>query len=257
MYLETFGARQESFLVQFSVKLRKFLSAENPSLPPDVGNNPSENPAIDDSPFIFRTAPSCLYDLTDDPFIFGPISIPSHWPSAILSIPEVESLDDSLPFLDFTAVSQDSPLLKVILTVNDEYIVLTSRGFLHPLSGLTRGPVSIQVQSVDPDGPIVLGIRWFRKVEVNEVVRRTISGPRASDPPVERRALSGICPFSRRVITCPVRGVNCGHWECFDLIPWVIAGAHTGTWACPICHVQIKADELRFDPGFLVNVSGY
>jgi hypothetical protein len=255
IYLETFGTHQESLLVQFSVKLRKFLSIDNPSNPPDSPSDQSEAPLSDISELLFKTAPSCLYDLCEEPFIFGPVSIPAHWPSEILSIPGLEFEDDSLPFVDFAAVSQNSKLVKVIITINDEYVVLNSKALLHPLSRLKNGPIAIQVQSVDSDGPIVMGIRWFRKVAVSEVIRRTIGGVRAEDPPIRRPMWSGVCPFSRRVITCPVRGVNCAHWQCFDLLPWVIDGDNTGNWKCPICHLPIKADELRFDPGFLLNVS--
>jgi hypothetical protein len=256
MYLETFGTRQESFLVQFSVKLRKFLASEEPGAGPDDPEDFPETTPDDISRMIFQNAPSCLYDLTCDPFVFGPVPVPARWPSAILVVAQIEIPDDRLPFLDFAAADTHAPLQKVILTVNDEYVALTDHHFLHPLPALGKGEVAIQVQSADPDQPLVFGIRWFRKVTIEEVVKRTVEGPRAADPPVERPTMSGICPFSRRVITCPTRGVQCGHWQCFDLMPWIIAGAHTNSWSCPICHLPIKSNELRFDPQFLMNITG-
>jgi hypothetical protein len=66
-----------------------------------------------------------------------------------------------------------------------------------------------------------------RKVGIEEVMRRTVEGLRATDPPVECPIMSGICSFSRRVITCPTRGTQCGHWQCFDFMPWIVAVAHT------------------------------
>jgi hypothetical protein len=256
MYLETFGTRQESFLVQFSVKLRKFLAPEEPGIGTDAADEPPESAPNDISRLIFQSTPSCLYDLACDPFVFGPVPIPARWPSAVLAIAQIDVPDDRLPFLDFAAADTGSILSKVILTVNDEYVALTDRNFLHPLPALGKGDVAIQVQSADPDGALVFGIRWFTKVAIDEVVRRTVHGPRATEVPVERPVMSGICPFSRTIITCPARGAQCGHWECFDLRPWIVAGAHTNSWACPICHLPIRANELRFDSQFLVRVTG-
>ena len=56
--------------------------------------------------------------------------------------------------------------------------------------------------------------------------------------------LSAICPLSGKPITYPVKGQNCMHDQCFDLVPFIGFSLALGEWFCPICHSPLSINEL-------------
>ena len=51
--------------------------------------------------------------------------------------------------------------------------------------------------------------------------------------------LSAICPLSGKPITYPVKGQNCMHDQCFDLVPFIGFSLALGEWFCPIFNSQL------------------
>ena len=60
---------------------------------------------------------------------------------------------------------------------------------------------------------------------------------------------STICPFSMVPITCPGRGFDCNHADCFDLREFILLQMDDN-WKCPICGNQLTFESLRFDASF-------
>ena len=69
--------------------------------------------------------------------------------------------------------------------------------------------------------------------------------------------LSAICPLSGKPIVCPVKGQNCMHEQCFDLVPFIGFSMALGEWVCPICHIPLPIDELILgqQPEFNLNTN--
>jgi len=61
--------------------------------------------------------------------------------------------------------------------------------------------------------------------------------------------LMKVCPCSLVPISCPGRGVNCLHNQCFDLIEFLSLSLENG-WHCPICGQILDYDSLRFDHSY-------
>ncbi|KAI8831258.1 hypothetical protein BC829DRAFT_116147 [Chytridium lagenaria] len=61
-----------------------------------------------------------------------------------------------------------------------------------------------------------------------------------------------LCPISRKLPTVPIRGQNCTHLECFDLVSWLSDGSRRATdFPCPICGRKLSLHLLRLDSFFL------
>lgn len=84
--------------------------------------------------------------------------------------------------------------------------------------------------------------------DVNEVIEEIIK-TRPPAPVLPKQVITYICPFSMVPITCPGRGVNCQHPQCFDIREYLLAQVD-GNWVCPICNMPITFDDLRFDTFF-------
>lgn len=84
--------------------------------------------------------------------------------------------------------------------------------------------------------------------DVNDVVKNIVLR-REPAPIVQEGTRSLLCPLSRVPITCPARGVNCNHVDCFDLRQFLMLRLSEGS-PCPICNQPLFADDLRFDPSF-------
>lgn len=59
--------------------------------------------------------------------------------------------------------------------------------------------------------------------------------------------LSLCCPIGLQKITDAVRGVNCMHLLCFDLITYLRFTRECGQWKCPICGKNCYIKDLRCD----------
>ncbi|OHT16302.1 MIZ zinc finger family protein [Tritrichomonas foetus] len=89
---------------------------------------------------------------------------------------------------------------------------------------------------------------------VNDVIREIIIHRPPAQMIMDDKEISIICPFSYVPITCPVRGENCHHSQCFDAAEYLIL-QESDIWFCPICNIPICIDSLRFDPLFFKDKS--
>ncbi|GKY98427.1 hypothetical protein MPSEU_000800200 [Mayamaea pseudoterrestris] len=62
-----------------------------------------------------------------------------------------------------------------------------------------------------------------------------------------RFTFSLLCPISKRLLTCPVRGVHCKHWQCFNLVTFLESNVAEGRqrWRCAICENFIAVEDLQ------------
>ena len=64
------------------------------------------------------------------------------------------------------------------------------------------------------------------------------------------------CPLGRGILDVPVRGPECTHMECFDMVTFVKWGIQRKKYACPVCSKVVPFfDELVPDPIFVYVLS--
>ncbi|KAJ3443199.1 zinc finger miz domain-containing protein [Anaeramoeba flamelloides] len=63
----------------------------------------------------------------------------------------------------------------------------------------------------------------------------------------ENEIISLKCPFTKKKINVPARGVGCKHMQCFDLSNFLKNAEVTKKWICPECKQQITLQNLIVD----------
>ncbi|KAI8580611.1 hypothetical protein K450DRAFT_236429 [Umbelopsis ramanniana AG] len=58
------------------------------------------------------------------------------------------------------------------------------------------------------------------------------------------------CPISLLRIKEPVKGVNCSHVECFDLVSYLCINQGLSTWKCPVCSKYTTSASIIYDEYF-------
>lgn len=61
------------------------------------------------------------------------------------------------------------------------------------------------------------------------------------------------CPVAGSRIQIPARSINCNHFECFDLMSFILLQQQATTWRCPICNETITYENLAVDD-YMVDV---
>ena len=71
----------------------------------------------------------------------------------------------------------------------------------------------------------------------------------AEDDDIEAGAatMSLKCPLSYMRITTPCRSTHCSHVQCFDAYSFFSVNEQSPSWACPVCHKNIKVEDLFMD----------
>jgi len=116
-----------------------------------------------------------------------------------------------------------------------------------PLNQISIGFVNFDcVQLPFPSQSIIVN-NYTR--DINEVINEIVFSrpPAPFVPPMNTSSL--ICPMSQVPITCPGRGAECYHSQCFDLREFLILQIGDD-WKCPICNSPIDYESLRYDPVF-------
>lgn len=254
MFLETIGPNQQNLLVQFSLKLKKLLSIENPTgedhpqseaqtslLPPDISDKLIQHP------------PSILFQNPDRPPIFGPLMIRPNFPSEMQEIPNT-GYNGYVPIFQIASVFPDQPLKNVILLINERYYTLTDQRLWFQLPTTSSKSISFVVQSVEPANiPIIAVVRPLKRTPIVTLIDEIIEkGP--PQPVTYDKPLSGICRYTKKVLQQPARGVNCTHPDCFDISGFIAFASKFERWECPICQKPLQVEDLRIDYEYLVHV---
>ena len=84
----------------------------------------------------------------------------------------------------------------------------------------------------------VIGI-WANKITIDDILRKIKGHEKFS-----YTENSSICPITKRPVSIPAKGKHCKHEEVFDLIPFLSLCMAVGEWKCPVCHSEIKIDDI-------------
>ena len=255
MYLETFGPSQQSLLVQFSLKLKRLLSTDS-SEKADAALEESPKhllpPEISDR--LFSSSPSCLFETTEHRLPFGPVMVQAKMPSEVLDFTLLNQGTGCTPVLQLAQVFPDAPLKSVTLQLSGQVCVLSEPALWLAIPEVVNKPTSLQVMEIDPPVPIIVVIRWMRRVSV-EKLKEMVIGKRGGLVDLPGPATSGICRSSRKVISAPARGTGCLHNDCFDLTAFLARASKTNDWMCPVCHKRIRPEDLRVDVKYFARMS--
>lgn len=85
--------------------------------------------------------------------------------------------------------------------------------------------------------------------DIEDLIHEVVYDRPYAEPTTTDERLSPVCPLSAVPISCPCRGENCNHRQCFDLRQ-VLTLQVESNWKCPICGSNINYQSLRFDPDF-------
>ena len=258
LFLETFCPNQQNLLFQFSLRLKKLLSIE-----PDVEQNGQNSPTQEAllppeiAEVMIKKSPSIIFVGTDKAPLFGPHMIHTPMPSEVFTVQPANQLPHSTELINFIPILQITPLMqdnenqinKIIIQINGNQLVLQAPYFWQVIPDFLTNQCSIRVMEVQPEASIILVVRFVKRLQISSIMTEVAKlGPPINAEPT--KTLNGVCPLTRKLISTPARGKNCPHADCFDLSGFLTFGFKFGTWACPICHKLIHADDLRIDPDY-------
>lgn len=68
---------------------------------------------------------------------------------------------------------------------------------------------------------------------------------------VSKVIMTLLCPLGMWRMQTPVRGINCAHLACFDMLTYVRYQREIGDWKCPVCCKDCRFEDLRIDETLL------
>lgn len=265
IFLETFGPSQQNLYLQFSLKLKKFLSVEtnidsDSHLSSESEESGQQQISSDLMERIYSTSPSCLFqpikNKDNEIYLTSPLA-----PVIIHPSNPVVQLDFTLPaasinivpILQFCPVDNQSLFIKKLtFQLCGTIITLRDNILWCDLTEYQNQDGIIEIKAINPSVPVVVLIRWMEKVSIQQL-SQTIIKDRGPAPEISINPINPpnqICPLTRKLILRPARGVNCNHPECFDLTGFLCYSIKKHIWQCPICHIDLQAEDLRIDPIF-------
>lgn len=264
IFLETFGPSQQNLYLQFSLKLKKYLSVEtnidSDSHPSSESEEPTQQVPHDLIERIYTTSPSCLFqtiqNAKNEIYLtppLGPVIVHPSNPVVQLDFTLPASPINTVPILQFSPV--DNPNLfikKLTFQLCGTIITLRDNILWCDLTEYQNQDGIIEIKAMDPSTPVVVLIRWMEKVTIQQLTQRIIEdrGPAPEIQVDPANPPSHICPLTRKLILRPARGVKCNHPQCFDLTGFLCYSIKKHIWQCPICHIDLQAEDLRIDPYF-------
>lgn len=256
IFLETFGPTQQNSLVQFSLRLKKLLSAENRS---EETEKETESPMLLLPPEIsqrFSTSPSALFEISDkDHLAYGPVMIQSKLPSEIIEFSLPPSNSKNIPILQFAPVFPDSPLKTIKIQLLTNVMELSDPALWCPVKEMVNKPITFQVLSTEPNVPIIAVVQWMKRVSLSTIVKQIFDKePLPYYQPNPGEEINGICHLTHKILTQPCRSIHCKHANCIDLTGFISASIATNVWQCPICHQSINVEDIRCDPNYFIHV---
>ncbi|WAQ89071.1 hypothetical protein PtA15_10A494 [Puccinia triticina] len=143
--------------------------------------------------------------------------------------------------------------IKLILPVQPEYLKVgyNKVAVKHSKEGRT------QMQTTKVDFSVELVTVLSEKEAFEKAIRLTCPAHRTEFLKDSSSSMSLVDPISRRVSDCPVRGVNCQHFQCFDLRNFIELHRFKSHWTCPFesCKKSCNPLELEFDNYVLENIA--
>ena len=105
--------------------------------------------------------------------------------------------------------------------------------------------------------PVYAEIHFTDPVDIDSLVKRVIEkfGPLPDMPPDPFANRN--CPITHRPIEFPGRGIDCNHFQCFDLRSYIEKSYESNQWICPVCQKQLIYENLRDDPNYYFNFIPY
>lgn len=254
VFVETFGPRQKYIIPQIQMELKLFLSDNVAQYPfPKKNKNLEPNPELIRR-ITFDDIPSFIFQKEEQiKFCFGPVIIRrSDIPSASYDFfnPEINGLH---PILNICPLNEKYILNKVVIEFNSTQLVLNDRLFWFRFPDDIRKVEKLKVLEVEPLTSVVMYVRWMNLKSIDDILKSI----KKFDPSLHSLVESNqnydykLCPFSRKIMNHPARGVNCNHKECFDLTYYLSDSLHTNKWKCPFCNNLVLAEDLRIDPTVL------
>jgi hypothetical protein len=254
IFLETFGQTQPNLLNQFSGKLKALL-AVGPEEQPGAAEAPLGPPrpeAAAAAPRVPAGSPSCLFEATGAVFPFGPL---------LIQIPQMLGYQhpftlplppgDFVPILQFASVAAGVPIRKLSIQIGGVFTTFVDGVLWLDVSEFVNRQAVVQVLQADPPVSVVAFIRWMQRVPLSDLAQRILTEREFAVPHGHARVRpNGVCPLTRKLIARPARGVKCAHDDCFDLTGFLSHAMKTNSWACPICHMRLTAEDVRVDPNY-------
>lgn len=237
IFVETFGPRQRYIIPQIQMQLHLFLSGAPPAdAPPD--------PPPDAPCFIFRRSERA--DLCFGPIAIGPGDAPLEF-----AAPDAGGAHR---ILCVRALSDAPPLRRVALEISGARVEMDARRMWLRLPDGAQSAQRIRVLEADPPAAVAVCVRWMALRPVGELLRalRARGAPPPQSVELRPHREAAICPFSRKVMCHPARGVRCAHRDCFDLSHFIGTALMTNRWQCPFCEGEISPEDLRIDPSVLI-----
>lgn len=249
IYLQTFGTIQQNIIVQFSLRLKSLLGAnENQAQVAKRSNLPND---LKDS--LLKTSPSILFEATDAEPLLEPIEIEPVFPSELFEIKKSDN-KTLIPVFQVVPESPDKQISTIITQINGKYVQFMNPVLWRALPELTTRNGIFQILSVEPKVKVIATVRLLKRAPIDKIIEEIL----AKEPaPViaPERPIIGVCPLSRKICITPARGINCKHAECFDLTYFLSFAFNNNSWICPICHQQICAEDIRVDTEYFKNIA--
>lgn len=132
------------------------------------------------------------------------------------------------------------------------------------LKEIDNYPLELKLVCKEPLSSIsVLGVALADKVEIKEIAKEIAKKNRLSSEDAKKKYedmrqnemdfSAGIPikdPMTSFIIYMPVRGFNCEHIDCFDLMSFLSFNRSNFTsmrWKCPICKIVLNSNEIVID----------
>ncbi|EAY20206.1 SAP domain containing protein [Trichomonas vaginalis G3] len=265
IFLETIGQSQQNILTAFSAKLKQLLSIntdEANSSPHSDADSPLSNPTVTQNiPLeqvqqLFAGSPSPLYEPTDLPMAFGPVSMQPNT-NQVYNINLTQQDKNAIPLLQLASSFNQVVISKIVVQINGTFINLRGPNFHTSLKDYVDKQITIQIASIDPASQVIGIVRWMKQVPINIMIHQiSMKEPLKKQPLQGNQIPSGVCPLTRKIIIRPGRGVNCQHGECFDISGFICNAMKNNSWQCPICRKLLPIEDLRIDPYYFAYASG-
>jgi hypothetical protein len=155
-----------------------------------------------------------------------------------------------VPLLQFASAVPSVPIRKLSVQLGGVFTTFRENTFWLDVSEFMDRQGTLSILQIEPSVSIVALIRWMQRVPLPELAHRILTEQELALPTGQLSGgfRGGVCPLTRKLIARPARGVKCQHDDCFDLTGFLAYAIKNNSWACPICHVRLVAENLRVDP---------